>query len=355
MKGVILAGGRGTRLRPITHTGPKQMIPVANKPVLQHGLETLREADIHEVGIVLGNKGREEIVDFVGNGSRFGLDVTYILQGDPRGLAHAVGCVEEFVDGSDFLVYLGDNLLESSVAPLVDRFERGDHAAGIALCEVENPSEYGIADVDEEGNIVRLVEKPTDPPSNLAIIGLYAFSSTIFEMFPELESSDRGEFEITDAIQALLDAGHTVGHVVIDGWWKDAGYPHDILAANRFELDRMDASIDGTVAPGASVSGPVELHRSARVNSGADVVGPVSIGPNTVVGAEATVGPYTSIGEGSVIERGRVENSVVMSEVRIDTARRVMNSLVGSQASIVDDETETGKELVVGEDSKLVL
>ena len=357
MKGIILSGGRGTRLRPITHTGPKQLVPVANRPILEYAVEDLREAGITDVGVILGNIGREEIQAFLGDGSAFGVDVTYIVQGEPLGLAHAVGCARKFVGDDDFVVYLGDNILKRGVDDLVSSFRRGEFAAGIALQRVDDPRQFGVADVAPDGTVVELVEKPDDPPSDLALIGIYVFSPRVFEVIEGLEPSWRGELEITDAIQTLLDDGHAIDSHEVGGWWKDTGKPEDVLEANRLVLEDEPATLAGTVEDGADVIGRVDLAASAVIRDGAVVRGPVSIAADTVIESGTYLGPYTSIGPDSRIEGAHVENSVVMGETTIETRETLVDSLVGRGANVESaaDLRPEGRRLVVGENSTLKL
>ncbi|WP_436926646.1 glucose-1-phosphate thymidylyltransferase [Halosimplex amylolyticum] len=357
MKGLILAGGTGSRLRPITHTGPKQLIPVANKPVLEYAVEDLRAAGITDVGVVLGHKGREAIQSFLGDGSAYGVDVTYIVQGNPLGLAHAAGCAREFVGDDDFVMYLGDNLLNRGVGELVEHFESGDYAAAIALQHVDDPGAFGIAEVDEAGDVRRLVEKPDDPPSDLALIGIYVFSPAVFDAIEELEPSWRGELEITDAIQSLLDDGLAISSHVVEGWWKDTGKPGDVLEANRLVLEDLDPADDGTVEDGAETTGRIDMHEGAVVESGAVVRGPVSLGAGVAVEEGAYVGPYTSVGAGSTVASTHVENSVIIGDADIDASGRIVDSLVGSGATITsaDEVLPDGQRLVVGENSDIKL
>jgi len=357
MKGVLLSGGTGSRLRPITHTGPKQLVPVANKPVLEYAIEDLKEAGINEIGVILGNKGRDEIQELLGDGSKYGVDITYIIQGNPLGLAHAAGCAKDFVGDDDFVMYLGDNILKSGVTELVESFEAGDYGAGIALQEVENPQAFGIADVDDQGNVAELIEKPDEPPTNLALIGMYVFSSEVFDAIDELEPSWRGELEITDAIQGLLEDGHAIDSHVVTGWWKDTGKPQDILHANRLVLEDKPLETAGTVEDGAEVDGRIELHESAVIEDGAVVRGPVSIAEDTVIKSDTYIGPYTSVGANSTLANVHIENSVVIGDSTITASGRIVDSLLGRSANVESAETllPEGRRLVVGENSQLKL
>ncbi|MCQ4333142.1 glucose-1-phosphate thymidylyltransferase [Natronomonas sp. F2-12] len=357
MKGLILAGGTGSRLRPITHTGPKQLVPVANRPVIEYAIEDLKEAGVTEIGIVLGNLGREAIQEYLGDGSDYGLEITYIIQGNPLGLAHAAGCAEEFIDGENFVMYLGDNILEGGITELVESFQAGNHSAGIALQHVEDPQQFGVADVDTEGTVRALVEKPDDPPSDLALIGIYVFSPTIFDAIEALEPSWRGELEITDAIQSLLDDGHSIDSAVVEGWWKDTGKPEDVLDANRLVLEDTTGAVDGTVEDGTEITGNVDVAEGATLEAGAVIRGPVSIGEDVRITADTYLGPYTSIGDGSTIENAHIENTVVVGEATIRTNVKIVDSLIGEGATIdtAEDLLPEGKRLVIGENSQLKL
>ncbi|SHH68440.1 glucose-1-phosphate thymidylyltransferase [Halobaculum gomorrense] len=357
MKGVLLSGGTGSRLRPITHTGPKQLVPVANKPVLEYAIEDLKEAGITEIGVILGNKGRDEIQELLGDGSKYGVDITYIVQGNPLGLAHAAGCARDFVGDDDFVMYLGDNILKSGVTDLVESFEAGDYGAGIALQEVEDPQAFGIADVDDEGNVTQLIEKPDDPPTNLALIGMYVFSPAVFDAIEGLKPSWRGELEITDAIQDLLEDGYEIDSHVVTGWWKDTGKPEDILEANRLVLEDRELKTSGVVEDGAETDGRIELAETAVIEDGAVVRGPVSIAENTTIKRGTYVGPYTSVGANSTLEDIHIENSVVIGDSEITANGRIVDSLLGRGANVgsAKELLPEGRRLVVGENSQLKL
>jgi glucose-1-phosphate thymidylyltransferase len=357
MKGVVLAGGKGTRLRPITHTGPKQLVPVANKPVLQYAIEDLREAGITDIGVILGNKGRDEIQEFLGDGSNFGVDITYIIQGKPLGLAHAVGCAEPFVGDDDLVVYLGDNLLKLGINDLVDSFRTGNYDAGISLQCVDNPEQFGIAYLNDDGTVERLVEKPDDPESDLALVGVYVFSARVFDVIDDLKPSWRGELEITDAIQGLLDRGCAVDSHIVDGWWKDTGRPEDIIEANRLLLQELKGETAGTIETGAKVHGRVDLQESSRIETGAVVRGPISIAAKTTIASGSYIGPYTSIGPKSTVDGAHVENSVIVGESSIAADVTIFDSLIGRGTTVesADGYLPEGQRFVVGENSNLKL
>lgn len=357
MKGLILSGGTGSRLRPITHTGPKQLIPIANKPVLEYAIEDLRAAGITDIGIILGQIGRDEIQARIGDGSDYGVDITYLVQGRALGLAHAVGCARDFVEDESFVVYLGDNILKDGIAGLVHEFDAGVHDAGIGLQRVADPSRFGVADVTDDGRVTGLVEKPDDPPSDLALIGIYVFTPDVFEYIEGLRPSWRGEYEITDVLQSILDDDGQVQSQVVDGWWKDTGKPQDILDANRLVLDDLDTSVNGVIEDGADVRGRIHLDAGSVVEEGAAIRGPVSIGSNTVIETGAYVGPYTSIGDDSHVKSAHIESSVVIEETQIDCDVKIVDSLIGSNVTISDSEdaVPSGTRLVVGEHSTLSL
>jgi glucose-1-phosphate thymidylyltransferase len=327
LKGLILSGGAGTRLRPITHTSAKQLVPVANKPVLFYGIEALVEAGVTEIGIIIAPETGEEIRAAAGDGSAFGARITYIVQDEPAGLAHAVLTAEEFIGGSPFVMYLGDNLLRDGLRGLVSTFREEEPDALILLTPVDDPESYGVAELDGE-TIVRLIEKPKNPPSNLALVGVYLFGPPIFDAARKLEPSWRGELEITEAIQELIDDGRRVRSEVVTGWWKDTGQLADMLEANQLVLDEIDASIQGKVDEESRVEGRVVLGEGATI-SGSVVRGPAVIGAGASV-EDSYIGPYTSIGDEVHIRRSEVEHSIVLAgSVVEDLGTRMEASLLG--------------------------
>jgi glucose-1-phosphate thymidylyltransferase len=332
-------------------------VPVANKPVLEYAVDDLKEAGITEIGIVLGNKGRDAIQEYLGDGSAFGVDITYIVQGEPLGLAHAVGCARDFVGDDSFVVYLGDDLMREGIVDLIADFDASEYAAGIGLQAVDEPSRYGVVGLDEQDDVVELIEKPDDPPSNLALIGIYVFTPAIFEQIATLEPSWRGELEITDAIQGLLDDGYRVQSHVVHGWWKDTGKPEDVLHANRLVLDDIEHSIQGTVENDESITGRVELGADSVIEEGAVVRGPVSIGEETTIGGDTYIGPFTSIGDDCTIDNVHIEASVVVGESEITASRCIIDSLIGRKASMVssDGKRPEGDRMVIGQNSRLEL
>ncbi len=351
VKGLVLSGGAGTRLRPITHTRAKQLVPVAGKPVLFYGLEAMAAAGISQVGIIIGDTG-DEIRAAVGDGSRFGLAVTFIPQDAPRGLAHAVLTAEEFIGDSAFCMYLGDNLLRDGVAGFVDEFRAGDADAMILLQHVPNPSEYGVAELDASGAVKQLVEKPKEPKSDLALVGVYLFTSAIFDAARSLEPSWRGEYEITDAIQGMVDSGLRVEPHVVTGWWKDTGQLVDMLEANRLVLDAIETDIQGTVID-SKIEGRVVIQAGATVER-CHIRGPVVICAGATV-RDAYVGPYSAISEDALVERAEIEHAILLersSIVGIDT--RIEDSLIGADCEIRrSDAIRSANRLLVGDGSRI--
>jgi glucose-1-phosphate thymidylyltransferase len=349
---LILAGGAGTRLAPITHTAAKQLVPVANKPVLFFALESMRDAGIREVGIIVGDT-QAEIRAAVGDGSAFGLAVTYIAQDAPRGLAHAVLIAEGFLSGEPFVMYLGDNLLADGITGLVEEFVRDRPDALILLQHVTDPSSFGIAELDPEGRVIRLVEKPKEPQSDLALVGVYMFTDAIWESVKAIEPSARGELEITDAIQHLVDRGLTVHPHVVTGWWKDTGRREDMLDANRLVLDTIESRCDGTLGDDVVLEGRVVIEEGAMLER-CLIRGPVVIGKRARI-ADAFIGPYTSISDDAVIEHAEIEYSIILERARIvDLDARIESSLVGRDALITrSDQKPRAHRFMVGDSSQI--
>jgi glucose-1-phosphate thymidylyltransferase len=332
MKGLILSGGKGTRLRPLTHTSAKQLVPVANKPVLFYGIEAMRAAGIEEVGIIIAPETGQEIRDAAGDGSRFGISIEYIEQDAPLGLAHAVLTAERYLGDAPFVMYLGDNLLRDGIVQLVDTFRTEEPDALILLTPVPDPEHYGVAELNGEGQVARLVEKPPEPSTNLALVGVYMFTPAIFDAARSIEPSGRGELEITDAIQALVDRGMRVDPHIVHGWWKDTGQVQDMLEANRLILDDLDPRIDGELVD-SRVEGRVVVEEGALLER-TTVRGPAIIGRGTRL-IDAYIGPYTALGESVSIERAELEHSIVLAGSSIsDLEHRIEASLIGRDVRI---------------------
>ena len=355
MKGLILSGGKGTRLRPLTHTSAKQLVPVANKPVLFYAIESIVAAGISEIGIIVGDT-RREIRAAVGDGSRFGARVTYIEQEAPLGLAHAVLIAEPFLAGSPFVMYLGDNLIAGGITSLVEEFRDLGCNSEILLAEVPNPEQFGVAELTAEGKVHRLVEKPPEPRSNLALVGVYMFDAKIFESVRRIKPSQRGELEITDAIQDLIDRGLDVHPHIVRGWWKDTGKLEDMLEANRIVLESLEAP-HGTGLPpscrGSRIEGRVQLGAGVEIVDSL-VRGPVVIGEGARL-EHAFVGPYTSIGERCTLVRCEMENSIVLADCEIrDVPLRIDGSLIGRNVRITrTDQKPKAYRFMVGDNSEV--
>src|SRR3954469_21661670 len=314
LKGLILSGGKGTRLRPITHTSAKQLVPVANRPVLFYGLDAMAQAGSRRVGIIIAPETGDEIREAVGDGAEFGLEVTFIVQDEPLGLAHAVLTAREYLGQSPFVMYLGDNLLQGGITELVEAFRKGEPDALILLTPVPDPENYGVAELDGE-RVVRLVEKPPEPATDLALVGVYMFTPGIHDAAEAIEPSGRGELEITDAIQYLVDGGRRVEPHIVRGWWKDTGRLEDMLEANRLILDTIVARSDGEMID-STTHGRVIIEPGARLER-STVRGPAIIGAGAVL-TDCYIGPYTAVGSGCVIDRAEIEHSILLegSQVR---------------------------------------
>lgn len=352
MKALILSGGEGTRLRPITHTNAKQLIPVANKPILFYAIEAVIAAGIKDIGIIVGDT-REEVKKAVGNGDRWGINISYIEQEAPLGLAHAVKTAQGFLKEEPFVMYLGDNLIKDGISSLVEEFKKDKPNAQILLARVENPERFGVAEL-EDGNVVRLVEKPKDPPSDFALVGVYMFDATIFKAVDNIKPSWRNELEITDAIQYLIDEGYKVKPYIIDGWWKDTGRLEDLLEANRIILEDLEDSCLGQVDQDSSLVGRVSIAEGAEIINSC-IRGPAIIGKNTVI-ENSYIGPFTSVYYDVVIKNSEVEHSIVLENSKISDVSRVEESLIGKGAEISrTDLKPRAYRLMLGDNSKISL
>ena len=353
VKGLVLSGGAGTRLRPITHTSAKQLVPVANTPVLFYGLRAMADAGVTDVGIIVGDT-HEEVRAAVGDGSQLGINVTFIQQEKPLGLAHAVLTAADFLGEDPFVMYLGDNLLQGGITELVDEFRNSDADAIILLQRVDDPQSYGIAELDG-GRVVRLVEKPKEPKSDMALVGVYLFTHSIVEAAGKISPSGRGELEITDAIQFLIDQGMRVDPHEVTGWWKDTGRIGDMLEANRLILDVMPHRVDGDVDDASTVEGRVVIEEGARLVR-SSVRGPAIIGKGAVI-EDAYVGPYTAISDDVVARNAEVEHSIILNGSRIeDLPARVESSLIGRDV-VIERTTAQPRALrfMVGDSSTIGL
>jgi glucose-1-phosphate thymidylyltransferase len=353
LKGLILSGGRGTRLRPITYTSAKQLVPVANKPVLFYGIEAMADAGIREIGIIIAPESGDEIRAAAGDGSQFGVEITYIVQDEPAGLAHAVLTAEPYLGTAPFVMYLGDNLLQGGMRELVGNFIDNAPEALILLTPVPDPENYGVAELDGAGSVKRLAEKPKEPATDLALVGVYMFTPHIHAAARAIEPSARGELEITDAIQWLVDSGRRVEPHVVRGWWKDTGRLDDMLEANRLILETIDRKVDGQLEH-SQIDGRVIVEAGARLTN-STVRGPAIIGAGAVL-TDCYVGPYTAVGRHCVIEGAEVEHSILLAGAKVrHLSGRMESSLLGRNVTIERDERRQPRayRFMVGDNSEI--
>jgi glucose-1-phosphate thymidylyltransferase len=352
MKALVLAGGSGTRLRPLTHTSAKQLVPVANKPVLFYGLEAIAESEITDVGIVVGGSTAAGIEAAVGDGSAFGLQVTYIWQDEPLGLAHAVLISQHYLGDDDFVMYLGDNFIVGGITALVEQFRLSRPAAQIMLTKVPDPRAFGVAELDESGRVIGLEEKPRLPKTDLALVGVYMFTPLIHQAVRQLKPSWRGELEITEAIQWLIEQDETVRSTVITGYWKDTGNVTDMLEVNRLVLESLEPRLDGTVDADCEIIGRVVVEAGAQV-SGSRIIGPTVIGNGTKV-TGSYVGPFTAISDECVVDDSEIEYSIIMRGASISGVRRIQASILGHHTEITPaPRVPNAHRLVLGDHSKV--
>ncbi len=351
MKALVLSGGAGTRLRPITHTSAKQLVPIANKPILFYGLEAIRDAGITDIGIVVGDTA-DEIEAAVGDGSALGIKATYLRQEAPLGLAHAVLIARDFLADEDFVMYLGDNMIIGGITDLVDEFRASAWDAQILLTKVDNPSQFGVAELGVDGRVTSLVEKPLEPKSDLALVGVYMFRAPIHEAVATIKPSGRGELEITDAIQWLIDSGRDVRPHLVSGYWKDTGRLEDMLECNRKVLESVEPAIRGYVDPESRVVGRVVIEEGARILR-STVRGPAIIGRNTTV-SDTYVGPFTSIYHSCTIESTEIEYSIILESSTISGVTRIEDSLIGKEVEVTPSTAlPRAHRLMLGDHSKV--
>jgi glucose-1-phosphate thymidylyltransferase len=356
MKAIILSGGKGTRLRPLTYSGAKQLVPVANKPILWYGIESIVAAGITEIGIIISPETGEEVKQVTGNGDRFGAQITYILQEQPAGLAHAVKIAQPFLGDSPFIMYLGDNIIEGSVDSFLNQFNQQNLDALILLRAVSNPSAFGVAKVDEKGRVLQLIEKPKDPPSNLALVGVYLFSNTIHEAIGQIQPSARGELEITDAIQRLIDLEKPVEACTLQGWWLDTGKKDDLLEANRIILDtQITPCVEGEIDDRSQVIGRVKIGAGTKVIN-SSIRGPAIIGENCYL-ENCFIGPYSSIANEATLIDADLEHSVILRGAKIDRIQqRLVDSVIGRRAHLtVASRRPKALRFMIGDDSQVEL
>ncbi|MGK7901064.1 MAG: glucose-1-phosphate thymidylyltransferase [Hormoscilla sp.] len=356
MKALILSGGKGTRLRPLTYTGAKQLVPVANKPILWYGIEGIVATGITDIGIIISPETGAEVQEKTGPGDRFGARITYILQEEPAGLAHAVKVAQPFLGDSPFIMYLGDNLIENDLNPFLQSFQEQGLDGLILLRQVSNPSAFGVAKVDDRGRVLQLIEKPKVPPSNLALVGIYFFSNAIHGAIASIKPSARGELEITDAIQQLINQKQQVESCQIDGWWLDTGKKDDLLEANRIILDtRLTAAVRGEIDDRSQAIGRVEIGEGTKiVNS--TIRGPVAIGSNCQI-ENCFIGPYSSIADGVKLLDTDLEHSVILQGAQIEgIEQRIVDSVIGQRAHLtLAPRRPKALRFMIGDDSQIAL
>jgi len=350
LKGIILHGGHGTRLRPLTHTGPKQLLPIANKPMSQYCVESIKNTGIDEIAIIIGGIGANKVKEYYGNGDNFGVKFTYISQESPKGISHAIQLCKNFVNNEKFLVFLGDNIIQKEIEHIAKKFENSDDDASVLLCEVDNPSRFGIADV-KNGKIIKIMEKPKDPPTNLAVTGIYFLTPKIFDVIERLKPSWRNELEITDALQMLLEEGNKITYHTITDYWKDTGTPEDIINANKEILDNMKPYFFG-IKNDVEINGNVMIGEGTILRSGSKLFGPIIIGKNCIVENNSRIGPNSSIGENTIISNSDIEDSIIMNDCQIKSTRKIRKSIISNNSKINEAQSDN-KMFLLGEGTNI--
>ena len=354
LKGILLHAGHGTRLRPLTHTGPKQLLPIANKPMSQYCIESMKEAGVKEIAIIVGGIGSQKVKEYYGNGEKFGINITYIQQDFPKGISHAISLCEDFINNQKFLVFLGDNIIQKSINKIGKEFEESNDAATILLCEVENPSRFGIADI-ENGQIKKIIEKPKNPPTNLAVTGIYFLTPIIFDVIKRLKPSWRNELEITDALDMLLNEKYSISYKMITDYWKDTGTPEDIINANKAILENIIPNFKGEKGPNVSIEGKVSVGDETCIGDQVKIKGPVIIGKKCKISGNTVIGPNTSIGNECIISGGTIRNSIIMNNCEIEKNVNLTNSIISSNSSIKQNKIENEQTILLGEGTKLII
>ena len=354
MKGILLHGGHGTRLRPLTHTGPKQLLPIANKPMSEYCVRSMIQAGITDLVIIIGGIGFDKVKDHYGDGEKFGIKISYIQQDFPRGIAHAIRLCKDFINNEKFLVFLGDNIIQKSIAKFAEEFESLNFDSTILLCEVDNPTRFGIADI-ENGNIKKIMEKPKNPPTNLAVTGIYFLTPRIFDIIDELKPSWRNELEITDALDLLLKKNGKISYHIITDYWKDTGTPEDIINANKAILEKMKPVFDGEKDNSVITEGKLIIGKNSIINKKSIIIGPAIIGENCII-ENSRIGPNTSIGNNTKIINSDIENSIVMSDCNISSEIKIRHSIIAYNSKISSNQKNPDEKIfLLGEGTQIDL
>ena len=352
MKGIILHGGHGTRLRPLTHTGPKQLLPIANKPMSNYCVETLVKSGINEMAFIIGGTGAEKVEEFYGKGEKFNAEFSYIKQDFPKGISHAISLCEDFINGEKFVVFLGDNIINKDITNYILNFEKSNVEASLLLCGVDNPSQFGIAEIKNE-KIVKITEKPKKPVTNLAVTGIYCLTPHIFEVIKKLKPSWRNELEIADALQILIEEGNELTFEMITDFWKDTGTPKDIIEANKKVLENMKEFQKGVIEEGVIISGKVMIGKGTVIKKGAKITGPVIIGENCNIEEYADIRENTSIANNCQIKGSIISDSIIMSNCTFEGKFEIKNSIIGSNSKILQNNSNPNHEFLLGEGSQV--
>ena len=352
MKGILLHGGHGTRLRPLTHTGPKQLLPIANKPMSQYCIESLKDAGITDIAIIIGGVGSNKVKEYYGTGEKFGVTITYVEQDYPRGISHAIRLCKNFINNQKFLVFLGDNIIQKSISDYAVDFEQSDAVASVLLCEVDDPSRFGIADV-KDGKIIKIMEKPSNPPTNFAVTGIYFLTPKIFDVIDRLKPSWRNELEITDALQMLLEENNKIIFHMITDYWKDTGTPDDIIHANRDILKNLSPYFRGQKEGNVIVTGNAMIGEGTILKNMTKIDGPVIIGNNCVIDS-SHIGPNTSIGDNSKMPDCDVADSIIMEDCILEGKMRIRRSIISSNSNVNLDNNHEDKIFLLGEGTKIL-
>lgn len=352
MKGIILHGGHGTRLRPLTHTGPKQLLPIANKPMSQYCIESLKDAEITEIAIIIGGTGSNKVKEFYGNGEKLGVKFTYFKQDSPKGISHAINLCKEFIGNEKFVVFLGDNIIQKSIKDYVNEFSTSDADASVLLCEVSNPSSFGIAELNNE-KIIKITEKPKEPKSNLAVTGIYFLTPLIFEIIANLKPSWRNELEITDALHQMLENNNKITYHMITDYWKDTGTPEDVLHANREILEKIGGKFQGNKEGTPIINENASIGKGSVIKGNSEIENSVIIGKNCII-ENAHIGPYCSLGDNSIVVSSNIENSIIMENCDIRGDVSIKNSIIAKNSSI-NSEKNKDKVFLLGEGTKITL